>query len=249
MIPYNYFVLDQLRSMRLQMRSIPYRLGNKVECPICGSKYKAFMPFRYRVNAYCPSCKSLERHRLAYIALKEKLGFYEAVPKKVLHFAPDICLYESIRSSRYIDYSTADNMTTFTSSITVRPAYVMSIDDIKFENATFDVVIAIGVLVMVVDNSKALQEIQRVLKPGGYVVLHDPIDYSRAHSFSDKDISAEERQTLYHGHDQRWYYGQDYADRIRAEGLEVEEITAQNIDYERYGVSPNEKIYIATKKK
>ncbi|MCP1384333.1 class I SAM-dependent methyltransferase [Runella salmonicolor] len=240
--------MNRLRNMRLQVRSIPYRMGDTVECPICQNHYKAFMPFRYRQNAYCPSCKSLERHRYAYLTLRDRLGFYDAPLKKVLHFAPDTCLSMTVKGNQYIDYLTADNMTSFTHSITDKPDCVMSIDDIQFEDNTFDVVIAIGVLVMVPDDTKAMREVYRVLKPGGYAIFHDPINYKQSYSFSDTSLTKEEKLGLYHGHDQRWYYGADYADRMRAQGFEIEDDTyAQHIDNKRYGISPNEKIYIARK--
>lgn len=254
MKPYSRFItnqalLNRLRNVRLQVRSIPYRLGDKVECPICRTHYRAFMPFRYRLNAYCPNCKSLERHRYAYLTLRDRLGFYDAPLKKVLHFAPDTCLTLTVKNNPFIEYLTADNMTSFTNSITVMPDRVMSIDAISFEDETFDVIIAIGVLVMVPDDTKAMREVYRVLKIGGYAVFHDPINLKLEYSFSDASLTNEEKQGLYHGHDQRWYYGADYADRLRAQGFEVEDDTyAQQIDNKRYGISPNEKIYIARKK-
>jgi SAM-dependent methyltransferase len=231
--------IQRLSNLRLQLKSIRYRLGNDVECPICGTSYQAFMPFRYRKNAYCPTCKSLERHRYIYLTLRDRLGFYKAPRKKVLHFAPDICLIPSIKNNRFIEYITADYMTSFTSSITVKPDYVMSIDDILFADNTFDVP----------DDSKAMREVFRVLKPNGYAIFHDPINLNLPTSFSDASLTKEEKQKLYHGHDQRWYYGADYADRLRAQGFEVEDDTyAQRIDNKRYGISPNEKVYIARKK-
>ncbi len=242
-------LLNQLRNVRLQVKSIPYRIGHEVECPICTKTYGAFMPFRYRLNAYCPSCKSLERHRYVYLMLRDVLGLYQSPLKKVLHFAPDHCLLPSMKSNPYIDYVTADNMTSFTSSITDRPDYVMSIDDIQFQDNTFDAIIAIGVLVMVADDSKAMQEVFRTLKPGGYAVFHDPVNLNQPHSFSDQSLTQEEKQKLYHGHTQRWYYGADYADRLRAQGFDVEDDTyVQQIDHKRYGISPNEKLYIAKKR-
>jgi SAM-dependent methyltransferase len=242
-------IVRHLSRLRLQLKSIPYRLGNAVECPICKTSYKAFMPFRYRKNAHCPRCKSLERHRYIYLTLRDRLGFYAPPVKKVLHFAPDICLIEGIKKNPYIDYITADYMTSFTDSITVKPDYIMSIDAIQFSENTFDVVIAIGILVMVPDDSKAMREVLRVLKPGGYAVFHDPINTELPKTFSDAGLTKEEKQKLYHGHDQRWYYGADYADRLRAQGFEVEEDTyAQHIDCKRYGISPNENVYIARKK-
>lgn len=241
-------ILQPLRKARFQLRSIPYRMGNKVECPTCGGHYKAFMPFRYRQNAQCPDCNSLERHRYIYIHLKDKLNFFETPLKKVLHFAPDICLVKHIKDNPNIDYVTADYMTSFTSSITIMPDHVMSIDDIKFDDNSFDVIIAIGILVMVPDDTKAMREVLRVLKPGGYAVFHDPINYQQTKTIASDTVSAEERKKIFHGHDQRWYYGTDYADRLRKQGFEISDDTfATEVDYSRYGFAPNEKVYIAYK--
>ena len=122
----NQDLILQLRDLQRNVKSIPYRMGNAVECPCCGGKYKAFMPFRYRQNAQCPDCKSLERHRYIFLTLRDKQHLFEAPPKKVLHFAPDICLLPHFKNNPNIEYVTADYMTSFTSSITVKPDFVMS---------------------------------------------------------------------------------------------------------------------------
>ena len=74
----------KLRAVQASTRAAIYGLGNEVECPICGSTYSQFLPFN-RPNALCYTCKSLERHRLVYLYLKNKTDFFEG-PKKVLHF-------------------------------------------------------------------------------------------------------------------------------------------------------------------
>lgn len=46
-----------------------YRRRGGVECPVCGAKYRKFLPYGYvqpRPNALCPKCLSLERHRLLW---------------------------------------------------------------------------------------------------------------------------------------------------------------------------------------
>ena len=245
----NQDLILQLRDLQRNVKSIPYRMGNTVECPCCGGKYKAFMPFRYRKNAQCPDCKSLERHRYIFLTLRDKQHLFEAPPKKILHFAPDICLLPHFKNNPNIEYVTADYMTSFTSSITVKPDFVMSIDDIQFPDESFDVIIAIGILVMVPDDTKAMREVLRCLKKGGYAVFHDPINLNQEKSFSDAGMTNEEKQKLYHGHDQRWYYGADYADRLRKEGFKIENDTyAQQIDGKKFGIGANEKIYIGYKK-
>ncbi|MDR2890851.1 MAG: methyltransferase domain-containing protein [Alistipes sp.] len=74
-----------------------------VECPICGGRYRRFMPYGYvevRKNALCPGCLSLERHRLLWLWLGRqtdllKEGRQTDPPTsgpKFLHIAPEVCL-------------------------------------------------------------------------------------------------------------------------------------------------------------
>lgn len=65
----------QVRALQASARARVYGLGNDVECPICGSTYSQFLPFN-RLNALCYTCKSLERHRLVYLYLKNKTDFF-----------------------------------------------------------------------------------------------------------------------------------------------------------------------------
>jgi len=60
-----------------------------VKCPYCQWQGKIFLDFgiKIRHNAQCPKCKSLERHRLYYLYLKEKIR--EKRKYKVLHVAPE----------------------------------------------------------------------------------------------------------------------------------------------------------------
>ena len=67
--------------------------GHAVECPICNSHYRKFLPYgriNARPNALCASCLSLERHRLIWLYLTEKTDFFSR-QLSVLHIAPEPC--------------------------------------------------------------------------------------------------------------------------------------------------------------
>ena len=61
-------------------------------CPLCGWRGYRFEPFgnrvAYRKDAMCPVCGSLERHRLAFVLLKD------SIPRgrNVLRAPPTPCL-------------------------------------------------------------------------------------------------------------------------------------------------------------
>ena len=68
--------------------------GRGVECPVCGSRYRRFMPYGYvrsRANALCPKCLSLERHRLLWLYLTRETDLLTDFPR-TLHIAPEVCI-------------------------------------------------------------------------------------------------------------------------------------------------------------
>ena len=149
--------------------------GKDVQCTICGHEYKTFLPYgriNPRPNALCPSCLSLERHRLIWLYLKEKTNFFQQ-PQDVLHVAPESCFmkrFEAVHGARYI-----------TADIESPLAKVkMDIHAIPFPENSFDVVLCNHVLEHVGDDIQALREIRRVLKPGGWAILQVPF-FSQLH--------------------------------------------------------------------
>ncbi len=231
---------NQLRSLQIDLKGMYYGLGNGVECPICEHTYRRFLPFRHRQQALCPHCRSLERHRLIFLYLKNRTDFF-TTQKKILHFAPEKCFYKKFKEHPGFEYVTADYMVSFMDNIGVMPDHVMSIDDIKFPDNSFDVIIAIGILLLVPDDQKALAEIYRTLKPGGYAVLEDPINYQSPVT-EEYDLSTPEKKAVSlqkYGHLQYRLYGSDYKERIEREGFRmVEEPYGKEVDAQKYGVNP-----------
>src|SRR4051812_49632770 len=84
-----------------------FYMGNEVECPVCKRHYKTFLPYgriNPRPNALCPSCLSLERHRLIWLFLQGQTNFLSQ-KLRVLHIAPEPCFmkrFEKIHGEQYI---------------------------------------------------------------------------------------------------------------------------------------------------
>ena len=98
---------NQLRSVETALKGWRLSFGNAVECPICNRTYSKFLPFRHRQNALCPNCRSLERHRLIHLYLRDRTDFF-STPKRILHFAPEKCWYRHFKSNPLFQYETAD---------------------------------------------------------------------------------------------------------------------------------------------
>ncbi|WP_041340202.1 class I SAM-dependent methyltransferase [Runella slithyformis] len=236
----------KLRAVQAAARAAVYSLGNNVECPICGSTYSRFLPFN-RPNALCYTCKSLERHRLVYLYLKNKTDFFEG-EKRILHFAPEKCLHDVIRTFPKLHYETADLMTTYIDAIGVMPDHVMSVTDIKFPDNTFDVVICNHVFELVPDDALGMREIYRVLKPNGYAIIQGAVNNHLPATVETKDLSPDERKRIAGAHQHVRRYGLDYRHRLAAAGFRVEVSNyVKELESKRYGLMADEDVYVCWK--
>ena len=148
--------------------------GRGVECPVCGRRYRKFMPYGYvvsRKNALCPGCLSLEIHRLLWLYLQNETDFFDR-QLKVLHIAPERCLMKKMERMNNLDYVTADLESPLA-------RVKMDVQDIPFGDGEFDVIFCNHILEHVDDDRKAMRELKRVLKPGGWAIMLSPINPER----------------------------------------------------------------------
>jgi len=199
--------------------------GNTYQDPIDGKTFKKFLPYGYenqRENVLSPSTLSLERHRLLWLYLKNETDYFKA-PKKVLHFAPEQAFYKRFRAMKNLDYTTTD----LNSPLADVKA---DICDLPFEDDSYDVIFCNHVLEHIPDDTKAMQELYRILKSGGMAILQIPQDLQRADTFEDNSITdRNERAAIFGQYDHVRIYGRDYFDKLRTIGFKVHEVdyTAQ----------------------
>jgi len=194
--------------------------GNKFIDPIDGKGFRSFLPYGYgnqRNNVLSPSTLSLERHRLLWLYLKDETDFFSA-EKKVLHFAPEQCFLKRFKTLKHINYTTTD----LESPIADIKA---DICNLPFEDNSYDVILCNHVLEHIPDDTKAMQELYRVLKPGGYGIFQIPQDLSRAVTYEDNSITDKaERAKIFGQYDHVRVYGRDYFNKLRSIGFKVEEV-------------------------
>ena len=223
-------------------------MGNKVECPICGSTFRKFLPYgrlKSRSNALCPHCLSLERHRAIWLYLQEKTDFFQA-DAKMLHIAPELCFMDRFDQMKNLDYITADIESPLAK-------LKMDIHDIPLEDNSIDVIFCNHVLEHVADDMRALSEMKRVLRPGGWAILQIPFFYPlRETTYEDRSITdPKEREIAFGQDDHVRMYGKDYGDRLANAGFEVlADDFIQNLGSEkvrRHALPEQEIIYKVTK--
>ncbi len=209
--------------------------GDRYEDPIDGKKFKSFLPYGYenvRENVLSPSTLSLERHRLLWLYLKQQTTLFDQ-PTKLLHFAPEQCFYDRFCNSNMINYTTTD----LNSPLADVHADICAL---PFANGEFDMILCNHVLEHIPNDRKAMEEIYRVLKPGGIAILQIPLENDRKLTFEDDSITdRKERARIFGQYDHVRVYGMDYFDRLRDVGFNVEAVdytkrlSTQEVDYYR----------------
>ncbi|WP_338357284.1 class I SAM-dependent methyltransferase [Yeosuana marina] len=198
--------------------------GNTYTDPIDGNRFRTFLPYGYgkqRNNALSPSTLSLERHRLLWLYLKNETDFFTS-NHKVLHFAPEQAFYKRFRNMKNLDYVTTD----LNSPLADVKA---DICNLPFKENEFDIIFCNHVLEHIPDDTKAMQELYRVLKPGGFGVFQIPQDLNREKTFEDNSITdKKERAKIFGQYDHVRIYGRDYFDKLRSVGFKVDEVDYTN---------------------
>ena len=214
--------------------------GSRFTDPIDGKSFRMFLPYGYgnqRNNVLSPSTLSLERHRLLWLYLQNETDFFQSEldsdssnrqPKsiklrdtetssvlKVLHFAPEQEFYKRFKKQTNIDYTTTDLLSPLAD-------VKADICNLPFEDNQYDIIFCNHVLEHIPDDTKAMQELYRVLKPGGMGIFQIPQDLSRATTFSDDTIvDQKERAKIFGQYDHVRVYGRDYFDKLRSIGFKV----------------------------
>ena len=221
--------------------------GNKFTDPINGKSYRKFLPYGYEIvrdNVLSPGTLSLERHRLFWLYLQNETSFFTE-NLKVLHFAPEQAFYKRFRKLKNLDYITTD----LNSPIADVKA---DICDLPFTDDEFDFIICNHVLEHIPDDTKAMQELYRILKPGGTAILQVPYQADLENTFEDNSITdSKERARIFGQYDHVRIYGMDYFEKLRSIGFEVDAVDyTKNLkqqEIDRYRLPKNELIPVCKK--
>ena len=221
--------------------------GNRFTDPIDGKSFKSFLPYGYespRENVLSPSTLSLERHRLLWLYLKNETEFFNN-PIKLLHFAPEQAFYKRFKKLDNLEYTTTD----LNSPLADVKA---DICNLPFPDDSFDVILCNHVLEHIPDDTKAMQELYRIMKPGGWGIFQIPQDLKREKTFEDDTITdRKERARIFGQYDHVRIYGRDYFDKLRSMGFTVEEVDYTNTlpkdDVEKYRLAKGEIIPLVRK--
>ena len=239
---------------RMRQKEIKAYAGDEVTCPICESQFRVFATYgvEQRKNARCLNCNSLERHRLLWKFLNEKTNLFKDGKLKMLHFAPQRKFLSLLSGSQSIKYTAADLNPETYEYYDIAKIVKANVMDIPFEDNAFDVVMCNHVLEHVEDDIKAMSELYRVMKIGGWGIFQIPQDYSLETTFEDKSITdPKEREKVFGQWDHVRLFGKDYKDRLASVGFKVTEDDYINSfsanEIKRFGFEKGERIYYCEK--
>lgn len=221
--------------------------GSTYTDPIDGKSYRRFLPYGYakvRENVLAPGTLSLERHRLFWLYLKNETTFFSA-PLRVLHFAPEQAFVQKFKKQKNLTYTTTD----LNSPIADVKA---DICDLPFKNNSFDFIICNHVLEHIPDDTKAMQELYRVLAPLGTAIVQVPYDAKRAITYEDDTITDQsERTRIFGQYDHLRVYGMDYFKKLSSIGFDVNALdytsSISSDDIERYRLCKGELLPVCKK--
>jgi len=175
---------------------------HKYICPICNYK-GPFMDKNNRHRAKCPKCGELERARMAMLVANEIYDDHKASQTDVLHISPENFL-RKIFKKKYKSYISSD---LYRKDVD----HQFDIEEIPYPDNSFDLVFASHVLEYVKNDKKAINEIKRVLRPGGLAFLPVPMLHDKTIDFEERPLNKRIiRET-----------GVDYFDRYREVFTEV----------------------------
>jgi SAM-dependent methyltransferase len=228
-------------------RALAYR-GHRVFCPCCRhwfGRFKIWDPTDPNdENRVCPRCGAHSRHRAMVLYLENNPALI-APSQKMLHFAPEYCLWRIFKHRLGLTYVTADLNAPLADVHTDLTA-------LQFADREFDLVLCLHVLEHIPDDLGAMRELHRVLKPGGTALAQVPIDPARAVTFENAAItSPAERLRIFGQADHVRICGNDYHQRLVTAGFKVTIIdVSAPVDAAarvKYGLMSHEPFYVCRK--
>jgi SAM-dependent methyltransferase len=234
------------RALRL-LRAI-YLWGGRFQCCCCGWRTRGFLvrPNLFATNAdgYCPRCGAKARHRRLWLYLEESTSFFTD-QMRVLEVAPWPSLAARFARVPNIDFVGLD--------LERNGAVVSLIGDaaaLPVEANSFDSALSIHVLEHVEDDRRAIAELYRVLKPGGWALVGVPIRLDRPTHEDPSITDPGERERVFGARRHVRFYGTDFRERLEAAGFKTSVSLGSDVPAEmqaRYGLRATEHIFHCTK--
>lgn len=198
-----------IRLIHLSVKDAIIR-SNMAECNICGWQGAKFYPNvgsgYYELETVCPRCLCQDRHRSLVVVLLKYTDAFEP-NTMVIEAAP-------MRSFQQYCLQLKGNKNYLSFDIERFAMERGDITQMRFSDESAEYFLCSHVLEHIAEDGKALDEIHRVLCPGGYAVLQVPLDWK-----TEKTLEYPAPDPRETGHVRR--YGKDFISKISTHGFKV----------------------------
>ena len=229
------------KSLRRRFDLLNYR-GRSYRCPVCLTGLRAYKAARggfpdelerygfYPAAAFetfnldavsCPACDATDRERLIALYLAEAFRAFDPRRRyRLIEFAPGPGLPGLFNRYPFIDYRSADlNRADVHDKVDITDMGI-------YAEQSVDVFLCSHVLEHVSDDRRAMRELHRVLKPGGFGVVLVPLVSGVDETHEDPAIDTPALRWKYYGLDDhvRQYGKRDFVDRLTGAGFAVDQL-------------------------
>ncbi len=219
------------------LRALAFRTlhrGDRYLCVYCGKRSGRFLHegvradvFRahrvsgggYKLNTRCPHCGSVDRARLLHLFFHRRTEVFRR-PTRLLHVSPNRQVARLLAGSPSVSQVCGSIEPEVYAEFGTIPLDVQDMRSLA--DGSFDVVVCCHVLEHVPDDARAMREIHRVLRPGGFAVLQVPLALDMERTLEDPSANTRKLRKLAFGQGSHVrLYGLDYLDRLRSAGFRV----------------------------
>jgi SAM-dependent methyltransferase len=194
---------------------------------------------RRRDTAYCPRCNAKARHRRIWRYLQDHTNlFVDRV--RVLEVSPKYAFSRRFVRMPNLEFVGVDRAP--------RPNIhaVTDLTAASLRSDTFDAAICVHVLEEIPDDRRAMAELFRVLRPGGWALVTVPTRMDRPTVEDPAIVDPKERKRRFGEAAHVRVYGNDLVDRLEEAGFRVKVDLADDVplhERERYGLRDDENIF------
>lgn len=191
------------------------RIFYPFECLVCDSFFGSNKNLKDnpKLRMNCPYCGAYPRHRFLWLYLREHTDLFSGSPKRVLHVSPYTALKRKFKKQKNLDYVTS-------SPDQKEEDLILDLINTHQSENSFDVVLCSHVLEHIQDDQKAISEIYRILKPGGFALFMFPVKGKVTYEDVSM-VSPEDRKKYFLQEDHVRVYGEDVLFRFEKAGFEV----------------------------
>jgi SAM-dependent methyltransferase len=173
-------------------------------CNICWWSGAAFQGFPHSESATCPGCGSIARDRFLFFSFVRRTapGTY-----RVLETSPRLGGPYRTAMSSWFDYRASDF-----DQRAHRAQLQLDLQDLDLESESLDVILTPHVLEHVAQTERALEEMHRVLAPGGRIYLQVPVQQGWTAPPRSPELHGDATPVF-------WRFGLDLTARLREVGF------------------------------